>query len=872
MVLLEKNQDSIKTLLFIQDITLENYFVKLIANSSPIGLFLYRDTYKFVNEEFCKISEYEKEELYQMSLWEIADDSIKEKIKEIATKRIAGEKIEKLYTVAPIKTKSGKKKWVQAYANSVIYKGQPHGLGVIIDVTQQIELQERVNKLNHFYKSIIEIQEILLKITNTEEIFSNIAKVFMNSSDITLIWIGKEHPDKEILPYIIYSKEEKFKDYLQDIKISSDIHSSYGQGPTGRAHRENQIIINNHSFENLSMTPWIERLKQYHFYSSASIPIKIMDHNYSINLYSNKPNFFDEKILLLFQQIKTNIEHSLYKIYQNQWLDTFHTILDTSPIFFFVTDALNRIIYSNTYTEELTGYSFEEMYNQDPKIFSSNLHTKEFYQNLWNTILNKRPFMDIFINRKKNGELFYVQQTIIPIVKNNTITNFACIGIDITDRLTKESTLEIQLLYDPITKLPNRKLFVEELNSLLEVSLPSPNSKLKFAIIQIDIFRFHYINENYGYFIGDEYLKKFSQILRNTLEQVEIKFLIFKSGNDEFSIVLYFENKNTNIENVICNFFEQLKEICKKNHYIGTYKNEPVELNFSYHAGIIIFPVDIFIDLHNYNSKEITNTLLGYVETAMYLAKKEVEYSYKFFQQSWEKQIQSFLFLKKNFYTAIENDEFQMFYQPYYNTKSKKLIGAEALVRWYKNNEIIPPNFFIPYLEETGQLIEIETIIFHKVLNFYKYLQNNNIPIYISINISPKTLHQKNFIEKIQNNIEKLKIQPQNLIFEITESSLIENLEKTKYIINNLNQIGIRFALDDFGTGYSSLAYLEKLPIYILKIDRQLIKECPHNPKKVIILETIIELSKKLNFITVAEGIENELELSIIEKLECDYV
>ncbi len=855
--------ESNKAFLLIQDTTIENYFLKLISETAPIGLFLYRDTFKFVNEEMCKITEYSKEELYQMHLWDIAEESIRETIKQIALQRIAGKLLEKYYNEAPVVTKSGKIKWLMVYANTIIYKGDYHGFGICIDITEKKIREEENKKLQRLYQILSNIQDILIKTEDNIEILTKIAQVFITSEQFLLVWIGKEVGDK-VLPEITVAKEDLYKKYLENLIISIDPKSPYSKGPTGTAHRENRIVYNNYSFENPQMEPWKEKLKTYNFNASCSIPIKAPDTIYSINLYSSIKNYFDEEEIKLLYRVKSTVEYALYKIYQNQWLKIFQNIIENAPVEFIITNKKNRIIYANTFVEKLTGYSWEEVYLKDPKIFSSHLHTKDFYQKLWNYLLNKKTFDGIFINRKKNGELYYIHKLILPIIENNRITHFADIGIDITEKIILEEQNKINLFFDPVTKLPNRNYFLKEIETYLKLY------NRAFILIDLDIFSFHFVNNQFGYRIGDLYLKKFAEILNEILYRFSLKNLICRKGDDEFLIMIFLDDRD---KQVIFEFFETLKDKCKKNHIIkDTKTNQEISINFSYHAGVSFYPEDIDKKLlESRNFTLIANQMIKNAESTLFNAKKEGEYSFKFYQPLIEKEIQNFIFLKQNVFDAIQKKEFIMYYQPYFSMDNFQIIGAEALVRWQHNQQIISPAEFIPYLEKTGQLIEIEHMILDLVLEFHQTLQQENIHINISMNVSPLTLNKTNFAQNILRKMQEYNIDPSRLIFEITESSLIENFQNTINIIQELNKYHIRFALDDFGNGYSSLAYIEELPIEILKIDRILVKELSKNPKKIPILEMIIQLAHKLSLKTVSEGVENETELNILRNLECDY-
>ncbi|GIX40915.1 MAG: hypothetical protein KatS3mg129_0648 [Leptospiraceae bacterium] len=352
---------------------------------------------------------------------------------------------------------------------------------------------------------------------------------------------------------------------------------------------------------------------------------------------------------------------------------------------------------------------------------------------------------------------------------------------------------------------------------------------------------------------------------------MNLKYFLCRKGDDEFLILLPLDSNS--YQEKITILFDLLKNLCKKNYTLTIpEKDQTINVNYSYHAGISIFPEDIDASIKELNNPNlIIETLIKKAESALFNAKKDNEFTYEFYQKQLQEKMKNFLFVKQNIYNAIEKKEFQMYYQPYFSLNERSIYGAEALIRWFHQGEMISPAKFIPYLEETGQLIEVENIIFDLVFVFYKKLQQNNKLISISINLSPATLYKSNFINKIKQKIKNYEIDPSYLVFEITESTLIKDYNQVIEIIKELNKLNIHFALDDFGSGYSSLAYIEKLPISILKIDRQLIKELSINDKKIIIIEAIIQLAKKLNFKVVAEGIEKEIELDFLKQLQCDY-
>ncbi len=407
---------------------------RLSSKFSPVGFFIYRNTFQYVNQKVCKITGFSKEELYKMPVWELVHPKIKQKVKGLESLRLKGRIFKKIYKEAPILTKNQKLKWLQVYANTFYFNNRPYGFGIFIDKTKEKKRLLLIKKLKNIYFAFLNLNESLLKNqkSSVKEIFNDILKILIKHL-FDFGWVG--HVDlekKEVKPILSFARKEEYNEYLKDFKISIDIQSPISIGPTGKGFLENKIQINNNTKENLDINLWKEQLLKFHFYSFASIPVETPTKKYNINLYSKKINLINNEIFNLLQKLKLNLETVLYNQYLDEWLQIYSYVLDKANLIFFVTNINNQIIYVNPFTEKFYGYTFEELYLKDPKIFKSDKHPKEFFQKLWNTILQKKNFEGVFINKKKNGELVCVKQNIIPIVKDNKITHFVTIGFDET--------------------------------------------------------------------------------------------------------------------------------------------------------------------------------------------------------------------------------------------------------------------------------------------------------------------------------------------------------------------------------------------------------------------------------------------------------
>ncbi|MCS7205812.1 MAG: sensor domain-containing diguanylate cyclase [Leptospiraceae bacterium] len=621
---LQKENHYISIFLF-QDITKENYLYRLMDQAVPIGIFLYRDTFVDVNEQLCKITEYSKEELYNMPIWKLADESIRDMVQDIATKRIEGIRGDRHYNEVCIYTKSGNKKWLQVFGTTVNYKGVFYGLGVVLDITER-KIQEIKNQeLKNFYKTISEVQRVLItSSSNSEiEILAEVAEILISHLNLNLVIIHKEDSESRkpfrLLKKIKENYESKNIDEIDTI-LSHIIYE--------KVFIENQI----HYFDTQKNQnhEYFQKLSSLRILSFSSIPIQTPKDKYVLTLCSFLYGYFSEEIKDLLSKVKTTIEFSFQKLYQTKWLRIYQQILENANVTFILTNSQNKILYANPYLENLSEYAFDELLYKDPKIFSSYLHPKEFFQKLWNRILQKRIFSDIFINRKKSGELFCLHQSIFPILENDEITHYAAIGIDITEKFLQQEIAEV-MLYDPITNLPNRFFFSEHLEIFLKFQrIGKGNSDLKFAIIELDIFNFSSLNQTEGPNFGDIYLKFFAELLRSFMENQDFHYLLGKY-DDEFFIFVDLSKIN-DIEKSLLSFLHKLIQTCQNEYTIyDTFRKINTQQRFPFHAGITIFPND-YPEIKKYSTeKEIVQILLQNLNIALNEAKKESPYTYKFY-------------------------------------------------------------------------------------------------------------------------------------------------------------------------------------------------------------------------------------------------
>ncbi|MBK1811259.1 EAL domain-containing protein [Clostridium sp. YIM B02505] len=403
--------------------------------------------------------------------------------------------------------------------------------------------------------------------------------------------------------------------------------------------------------------------------------------------------------------------------------------------------------------------------------------------------------------------------------------------------------------FDMITDLANRKTIIQEIYKLIKLS---EDVETSFYIVFIDIDSFKKINDIMGHHIGDLFVKAAADRLKKFIDKDD---LIGRIGGDEFALII-----DRNIDNEeVYSYLEGIRKEFAKPFMIG---NNEIRSSASF--GVASFPGDGIEQVE----------LVKNADTAMYKAKELGKNNIQFFESSMKKELLDKINFETKLKSALWNDEIFLVFQPIYSLKEHKIRGFETLVRWQSPElGMVSPATFIPVAEEIGIIISLGEWIIRTACESFKNLQSiYNIDAILSINLSVNQLESPNIIEVIESALKDADLDPKYLEIEVTESILISSIENTTIILEKLREMNVSVALDDFGTGYSSLSYLTKLPIDVLKIDKSFIDDLLNEDKNVEIIGSIISLAHNLGISVVAEGIEEEIQIKHLSKLECDYI
>lgn len=471
-------------------------------------------------------------------------------------------------------------------------------------------------------------------------------------------------------------------------------------------------------------------------------------------------------------------------------------------------------------------------------------------------------FPDAWLNRLTNnaitnmrfavGRYFYILlifMLLFSIILNQFVLNKGKI-IKFEINLSKQKSIEEKLnklaYYDTLTGLPNRSLFEKRCTALIKAK-----SKQPFALVYLDVDNFKNINDTLGHPAGDQFLIHISKIILNKIGHGAFAA---RMGGDEFAIVYRGIEDKSEVVN-------RLKELIESIRKPWSYENQ--EFYTSVSMGIVMYPED----------GDDLSLLFRNSDIAMYAVKKKEKDNYFFYSEQLQIKNLNQITMINDLHRAIENSEFTLFYQPIIDLKSGKLTGVEALIRWiHPEKGIISPMEFIPLAEEVGLIHDIGRWTMETAFKQKKEWEDMGYPhLKMSINVSGKSLVQKGFINEIRNLLAKTNLKSDEIQLEITETVLIEKMNASKTVLEEISKMGILIALDDFGTGYSSLTYLKNLPIDVVKLDANFIKGVMEDKEDSVIVESVIKLTHDLDLQMVAEGIETDEQLALLKSNKCDY-
>jgi len=511
-----------------------------------------------------------------------------------------------------------------------------------------------------------------------------------------------------------------------------------------------------------------------------------------------------------------------------------------------ITDRYGKVIEINTSYTRITGYTKDEVMGRWGFI-QADLFKPIFGDIEWSELEKENHWRGEIWEEKYDGEVFPQTLSISALYDNNKeLTNYVAFYEDITSIIESEESFRKIAYYDNLTGLPNRMLLRERLQQSI---LQSKRNNTSVGLIILDIDSFKIINDTLGDKAGDRLLKQVSLRLQESIRQTDT---MARMGGDEFAIVLTNLTKHQDITIVAVNLMTSLRK---------PFEIDGNELFVTASMGITTAPQD----------GEDVDDLIKRTDNAMYHAKDKGKNTFRFFSREMDSLAANRLNIETNLRRAIRNNEFELYYQPRVDLRTDKVSSAEALIRWNDPDEgVIQPLTFISIAEDTGLIVKIGEWVIEQACRDIRKWRDMGLPeLKISVNVSARQFMDFSLSSKIEGMIRKCGIDAKNFEVEITESTLVKNIEFTTSMLKKLTDLGITIAIDDFGTGYSSMSYLKKLPFHVLKIDREFIKDLTEDSDDEEITKAIVALGKGLKLDIVAEGVETKQHYNILKKEGC---
>jgi len=522
----------------------------------------------------------------------------------------------------------------------------------------------------------------------------------------------------------------------------------------------------------------------------------------------------------------------------------FRKIMENNSEGVVITDTKGNIEWINKAFYKITGYPLKDIKGENMNILKSGIHENDFYKKMWKELKTRGSWEGEIWNRNSQGDVFAEWLTIKKI-KGDLKDNHHYVGIfkDLSEKKMLDRRMSELQQKDALTGLYNRNYFLSRMEKYIK------DDTSEFCVTVIDIEGFKEINDSLGHVVGDKILIELAERLKSFISS---KCVVSRLEGDEFVVVC----KDISIEKVDKIINGLLRKI-KKPYKV---KNTIIHLNFN--IGISRYPKD---------GKD-AQTLMRFSNIAMYKAKEKVNENICYYSKEMSEAIEEKFHLANYLASGLENGEFHLNFQPILDINNKTIVGMEALLRWI-NPSIgkIPPDKFIPVAENTGYIIPIGEWVIEEVckqINDWKNKGYSLLPI--SINVSVKQLELLNFSNKVKEILKENNVESNLIEIEVTESVSSGDIPLIIKNIRQLKKLGVKISMDDFGTGFSSLGQLDLFELDKLKIDKVFIDDIVTMKKRQNLVKSIVAMSKSLNLVVVAEGIETKEQLEILKTLGCD--
>jgi diguanylate cyclase (GGDEF)-like protein/PAS domain S-box-containing protein len=727
-------------------------------------------------------------------------------------------------------------------------------LHVSRDISLRKEAQSQYQTVDRLYSVLRLTNKAMIESKNQKQLLDSVCNIAVEHGLFSMAWVGliEKLDIKQVASY------GDTQNYLSHVNVRLD-GSDVSNGPVGTCAKTQRITIINNVATNDTFLPWREPAIACGYQSLAAIPICIDGHCIGVfAIYSTSVDAFDSLVIELLESLSDDISSAISFIQAEEKrlkieseLKQLSRAVEQSKSAIVLTDVAGNIQYANPYYTELSGYAYSDVVGKNMRHLPRIKETQDILDLNWQSIISGEEWHGEVEALRKDGTRFWAMQSVSPIAnQSKQITHLAWASRDNTELHNAHETISQLAYFDPLTELPNRRLYQDRFEQALN---HAKRYNTKVALMYFDLDNFKAVNDSWGHDYGDLLLKHAAKTITSCVREIDT---VARLGGDEFCVILANLERLTDVTYIADNMVHQLNQ---------TVEIEKRDISITTSIGISIYPDD----------GDTALDLMKCADMAMYYAKENGKNNFKFYEPFLNINAKNRANMESKIQHAITNHQFELYYQPQIDSITGQISGVEALIRWFdEDGSQISPSNFIPIAEESSMIIDIGNWVIKQACLDFSAIINQGFPkVKLAINISAKQFQQTEILlESIDRALFKSDLPKSLLQLEITESALISDIDETITTLKKLKAKGISFAIDDFGTGYSSLSYLKRFPVDIIKIDRSFVRDIESDLNDRAIIRAISVMAHELGVKVLAEGVENKEQLQFVKSHQCDFV
>lgn len=529
-----------------------------------------------------------------------------------------------------------------------------------------------------------------------------------------------------------------------------------------------------------------------------------------------------------------------------------------------VLDEKRRVVFVNPAFTAITGYALADVQRKKPPFIRNLMRAPDTYRDMSAAMSSGRRWEGDFYDVRKGGGSYAVRLSMAPIVRVKNGMHYVALLSDVTERKRVEEQTLHQAMFDELTGLPNRRLFLDRLAVEME---RAARNEARLAVLWLDLDGFKDVNDTLGHNSGDALLKQAAQRIAAAVRSGDT---VARLGGDEFTIIMPSRDddvdpaqgsQNNAASDAASMVADRVLQVLSAPFDLG---DESTGISVSASIGIAVFPDD----------GRDREELMRNADQAMYRAKDDGKATWHFYKPSLDMDVRERLAIRNGLSGALKRNELGLHFQPKIDLASNTMVGVEALLRW-QSPELgaVSPARFVPVMEETGLVVDIGQWIIREACRQHLAWRADGLPaIRIAVNLSARQLRDPAFVDSFERILGECGVGAGDIEVEITESMVMDDRQRAASALQALREMGIKIAMDDFGTGYSSLSYLNTFPIDTIKIDRSFVTDMTDDDDRANLIKAIISMGHALDRLVVAEGVETQAQADLLRQYACAQV